>query len=111
MNLRHILVAASAAALLASTSYGAMAGSWSSSKSGTVAVAHADKWSGSTTFMITGGTASAGGSQAASSYSSSGFTLAAQEKSESWFGSSSSSIAIAAGSSSGCASVGNNSPC
>lgn len=123
MKLRHVLAAASAAALLVGSSYGALAGSWSNSKSGTVVVSHADGLTGSTTFLITGGEANAGGSQAAASYGSWGAggsaqkTTASQSYSVSYKGASSSSnfsnssVSFAAGGSSGCASTGKNSPC
>lgn len=128
MKLRHVLAAASAAALLAGSSYGALAGSWSQSKSGTVVVSHADKH-GSTVFLITGGDAEAEGKQAAAGYGSTGgglagqFTYKSEEKSkeekkddkkeEKKESSSktevSGSFAAASGSSSGCASVGKSS--
>jgi hypothetical protein len=109
MKTRYLLVAASAAAILAGSTYGLMADSQSSSQSGTAVVSHGSANSGSTSIVATGSSQNASGTDASAGSEAVGFGLAGQNTTSSRRDTnSSSSIALGAGASWGWAKVGSD---
>jgi len=109
MKTRYLLVAASAAAILAGSTYGLMADSQSSSQSGTAVVSHGSASSGSTSIVATGSSQNASGTDASAGSGAVGFGLAGQKMTTIGRGYySSSSIAVGAGASWGWAKVGSD---
>ena len=109
MKTRYLLVAASAAAILAGSTYGLMADSQSSSQSGTAVVSHGSASSGSTSIVATGSSQNASGTDASAGSGAFGFGLAGQKTTN--IGrhySGSSSIALGKGASWGWAKVGSD---
>jgi hypothetical protein len=109
MKTRYLLVAASAAAILAGSTYGLMADSQSSSQSGAAVVSHGSATSGSTSIVATGSSQNASGTDASAGSGAVGFGLAGQKTTTIGRGYySSSSIAAGAGASWGWAKVGSD---